>query len=137
MKKVYSRPKSLKRVPFHYCPGCGHSIVHRLLTEVFDEMKLQDKAIGIPPPGCSVFTYHYLDVDMAESALGEVKASTLFIVGGEDTQVLALNRQALEKLETEKHLEVVPGAGHLFEEPGALDEVARLAREWFERHLTP
>lgn len=76
-------------------------------------------------------------VDMAESALGEVKASTLFIVGGEDTQVLALNRQALEKLETEKHLEVVPGAGHLFEEPGALDEVARLAREWFERHLTP
>ncbi|MDY6912382.1 MAG: thiamine pyrophosphate-dependent enzyme [Chloroflexota bacterium] len=70
MKKVYARPKSLKRVPFHYCPGCGHSIVHRLLTEVFDEMKLQDKAIGIPPPGCSVFAYHYLDVDMAESAHG-------------------------------------------------------------------
>ena len=70
MKKVYSRPKSLKRAVFHYCPGCGHSIVHRLLTEVFDEMGLQDKAIGIPPPGCSVFTYHYLDVDMAESAHG-------------------------------------------------------------------
>ena len=70
MRKVYSRPKSLKRAVFHYCPGCGHSIVHRLLTEVFDEMGLQDKAIGIPPPGCSVFTYHYLDVDMAESAHG-------------------------------------------------------------------
>ena len=70
MKKIYSRPKSLKRVPFHYCPGCGHSIVHRLLAEVIDEMKLQDKAIGIPPPGCSVFAYHYLDVDMAESAHG-------------------------------------------------------------------
>jgi len=70
MKKVYTRPKSLKKAVFHYCPGCGHSIVHRLLCEVFDEMKLQDKAIGIPPPGCSVFTYHYLDVDMAESAHG-------------------------------------------------------------------
>ncbi len=70
MKKVYSRPKSLKKAVFHYCPGCGHSIVHRLLCEVFDEMKIADKVIGIPPPGCSVFTYHYLDVDMAESAHG-------------------------------------------------------------------
>ncbi len=56
--------------PFHYCPGCGHSIVHRLICEVIDEMNLQDKAIGIPPPGCSVFAYNYLDVDMAESAHG-------------------------------------------------------------------
>ncbi|MFC1860995.1 thiamine pyrophosphate-dependent enzyme [Chloroflexota bacterium] len=70
MNKVYSRPKSLKRNVFHYCPGCGHSIVHRLICEVIDEMGLQDKAIGIPPPGCSVFTYFYLDVDMAESAHG-------------------------------------------------------------------
>ncbi len=70
MKKVYTRPKSLKKVSFHYCPGCGHSIVHRLLAEVIDEMKLQDKVIGIPPPGCSVFAYHYLDIDMAESAHG-------------------------------------------------------------------
>jgi len=70
MKKVFTRPKSLKKAVFHYCPGCGHSIVHRLLCEVFDEMDLQDKAIGIPPPGCSVFAYHYLDVDMAESAHG-------------------------------------------------------------------
>ncbi|MFH2011135.1 MAG: thiamine pyrophosphate-dependent enzyme [Pseudomonadota bacterium] len=70
MKKVYRRPKSLKNAVFHYCPGCGHSIVHRLLTEVFDEMNIQDKVIGIPPPGCSVFAYNYLDVDMAESAHG-------------------------------------------------------------------
>ena len=70
MKKVYSHPKSLKKVHFHYCPGCGHSIVHRLLCEVFDELKIQDRVIGIPPPGCSVFAYHYLDVDMAESAHG-------------------------------------------------------------------
>ena len=70
MRKVYSRPKSLKRAVYHYCPGCGHSIVHRLVAELIDEMHLQDKAIGIPPPGCSVFTYHYLDVDFAESAHG-------------------------------------------------------------------
>ena len=70
MKKVYTRPKSLKRTPFHYCPGCGHSVIHRIMTEVIDEMNLQDKAIGIPPPGCSVFAYNYFDVDMAESAHG-------------------------------------------------------------------
>jgi len=70
MKKIYTRPKSLKKAVFHYCPGCGHSIIHRLMTEVIDEMKLQDKVIGIPPPGCSVFAYHYFDVDMAESAHG-------------------------------------------------------------------
>ena len=74
-------------------------------------------------------------VDMAEGVLGEVEAPSLFIVGGNDVQVLRLNRQALAQLETEKELEVVAGAGHLFEEPGALDEVARLAREWFQRHL--
>ncbi len=70
MKKVFGRPKSLKRAPYHYCPGCGHSIAHRLICEVIDEMNLQEKAIGIPPPGCSVFAYHYFDVDMAESAHG-------------------------------------------------------------------
>lgn len=70
MKKVYTRPRLLKRVPFHYCPGCGHSIVHRLMTELIDEMNLEDRIIGIPPPGCSVFAYHYFDVDMAESAHG-------------------------------------------------------------------
>ena len=70
MKKIYTRPKSLKKAVFHYCPGCGHSIVHRLMCEVIDEMHIQDKTIGIPPPGCSVFAYHYFDVDMVESAHG-------------------------------------------------------------------
>jgi 2-oxoglutarate/2-oxoacid ferredoxin oxidoreductase subunit beta len=70
MDKVYTRPKSLKKAGFHYCPGCGHSIVHRLICEVIDEMNLQERVIGIPPPGCSVFAYHYFDVDMAESAHG-------------------------------------------------------------------
>ena len=70
MEKIYTRPKSLKRNRFHYCPGCGHSIIHRLIAEVIDEMELQDKVIGIPPPGCSVFAYNYFDIDMAESAHG-------------------------------------------------------------------
>jgi 2-oxoglutarate/2-oxoacid ferredoxin oxidoreductase subunit beta len=70
VKSVYSRPKSLKKAPFHYCPGCGHSVAHRLICEVIDEMGLQDKTLGIPPPGCSVFAYNYFDVDMAESAHG-------------------------------------------------------------------
>jgi len=70
MKKVYTRPRSLKRNPFHYCPGCGHSVIHRVMTELIDEMNLQERVIGIPPPGCSVFAYHYFDIDMAECAHG-------------------------------------------------------------------
>jgi 2-oxoglutarate/2-oxoacid ferredoxin oxidoreductase subunit beta len=70
MKKIYEHPRSLKRAVFHYCPGCGHSIAHRLICEVIDEMGIQDKVIGIPPPGCAVFAYYYFDVDMTESAHG-------------------------------------------------------------------
>jgi 2-oxoglutarate ferredoxin oxidoreductase subunit beta len=70
MEKVYTRPKSLKQTPFHYCPGCGHSVIHRLMAEVIDEMKLQDRTIGVPPPGCAVFAHQYFDVDMTESAHG-------------------------------------------------------------------
>jgi 2-oxoglutarate ferredoxin oxidoreductase subunit beta len=70
MKTVYNRPKSLKKSVFHYCPGCGHSIAHRLICEVIDELGIQEKIVGIPPPGCAVFAYHYFDIDMAESAHG-------------------------------------------------------------------
>ena len=70
MKKIYSRPASLKKAVFHYCPGCGHSVVHRIIAELIDEMNLRDVAVGIPPPGCAVFTYNYFDIDMAESAHG-------------------------------------------------------------------
>jgi len=70
MKKIFSRPRLLKNNVFHYCPGCGHSIIHRLITEVIEELNIGEKVIGIPPPGCSVFAYNYFDVDMAESAHG-------------------------------------------------------------------
>jgi pimeloyl-ACP methyl ester carboxylesterase len=73
--------------------------------------------------------------DLAGPVLSRVRAPTLLIVGGKDVQVVQLNRAALAQLLCEKQIGIVPGATHFFEEPGALDEVARLAREWFERHL--
>jgi len=73
--------------------------------------------------------------DLAAGALARVKAPTLLIVGGLDLPVIEMNREALELLSVEKKLEIVPGASHLFEERGKLEEVARLAREWFTRFL--
>jgi putative phosphoribosyl transferase len=75
--------------------------------------------------------------DLAGPRLGSVRAPTLLIVGGNDEQVLRLNRQAQAELRCHNDLAVVPGAGHLFEEPGTLDAAAALARAWFARHLVP
>jgi pimeloyl-ACP methyl ester carboxylesterase len=74
--------------------------------------------------------------DLAAEALAQVRAPTLLIVGGDDREVLRLNEQARQQLTAERELQIVPGATHLFEEPGALEQVAALARDWFERHLT-
>jgi putative phosphoribosyl transferase len=73
--------------------------------------------------------------DLAGEALASVRQPTLLIVGGRDTVVLELNRRAFQILAGEAHLEIIPEASHLFEEPGALEQVARLARDWFVRHL--
>lgn len=75
--------------------------------------------------------------DLAGGALPRVKAPTLLIVGGRDTEVLALNRAALRELHCESTIEVVPEATHLFEEPGALEAVVEVARRWFLGHLPP
>jgi pimeloyl-ACP methyl ester carboxylesterase len=75
--------------------------------------------------------------DLAMRVLERVRAPTLLIVGGHDDIVIDLNRQALAALGATKELVIVPGATHLFEEPGTLEEVARLARAWFQRHLHP
>lgn len=75
--------------------------------------------------------------DLAGPALARVQAPTLLIVGGDDTPIIELNRQAFTQLRGEKRLAIIPGATHLFEEPGALEQVARLAREWLERYLAP
>jgi dienelactone hydrolase len=74
--------------------------------------------------------------DLAQAALPQVQAPTLLIVGGSDQQVLALNKLALARMTSEKRLAIVPGATHLFEEPGGLAEVARLAGDWFADHMT-
>ncbi len=74
MKKVYSRPRSLRRVSMHYCPGCGHSIIHRLVAELLDELKLGEKAICVPPAGCAVLAYNYIDIDMVEAPHGRATA---------------------------------------------------------------
>jgi pimeloyl-ACP methyl ester carboxylesterase len=73
--------------------------------------------------------------DLAGEALSQVEAPTLLIVGGDDTVVLDLNRQARAELRCPSDLVVVPGAGHLFEEPGALETVSEHATRWFDRHL--
>lgn len=70
MKKVYTRPKTLKEAHFHYCPGCGHGIINRLLMEVVDEMDLREKAICVAPAGCGMLLYNYFDIDTLESAHG-------------------------------------------------------------------
>ncbi len=73
--------------------------------------------------------------DLAGTALARVKAPTLLIVGGRDTEVLALNREAAAALKCERRIAVVPGATHLFEEPGTLEQVVELARDWFLQHF--
>jgi putative phosphoribosyl transferase len=90
-------------------------------------------AQGAPPIGAIVSRGGR--PDLASGALPRVTAPCLFIVGGNDQQVLELNRQAFERLTCLRQLVVVPGATHLFPEPGTLEEVARLAKEWFLQHL--
>ncbi len=75
--------------------------------------------------------------DLAGDALPLVEAPTLLIVGGDDVPVIGMNKEASAQMRAEKRLEIVPGATHLFEEPGALEEVARLAAGWFARYLVP
>ena len=73
-KVVFDRPKSLSPVPFHYCPGCTHGIVHRLVAEVIDELGIEGDTIGVAPVGCSVMAYNYFECDMQEAAHGRAPA---------------------------------------------------------------
>ncbi len=74
MCKVFERPRSLKQEPFRYCPGCGHSIAHRLVAESIDSLGIRDRVIGIAPVGCAVFAYDYFNFDMIEAAHGRPPA---------------------------------------------------------------
>jgi len=71
---LYTRPKCLLDVQTHYCAGCGHGIVHRLLAEIIDELGIRERAIGIAPVGCAVLAYEYIDIDWSEAAHGRPPA---------------------------------------------------------------
>jgi len=73
-KQVFKRPEVLKENVTHYCPGCGHGIIHRLIGEVIDELGIREKTIGVPPAGCAVLAYDYIDVDMGEAPHGRAIA---------------------------------------------------------------
>ncbi len=74
MKKVFSRPKSLRDTETHYCLGCGHGIVHRLICEIIDELGIREKTIAVAPVGCAVIAYDYWDFDCCEAAHGRALA---------------------------------------------------------------
>ena len=71
---VFEKPKALADIPFHYCPGCTHGIVHRLVAEAIDELGIEGRTIGIAPVGCSVMAYDYFNCDMIEAAHGRAPA---------------------------------------------------------------
>ena len=74
MEQVAKRPHALCNVPLHYCPGCGHGIVHRLVAEVLDELGIEGSTIGVAPVGCAVFAYNYFNCDVQEAAHGRAPA---------------------------------------------------------------
>ena len=74
MAVVFERPKALVDIPLHYCPGCTHGIIHRLVAEALDELGCADKTIGVAPVGCAVFAYNYFNCDMYEAAHGRAPA---------------------------------------------------------------
>src|SRR5512139_2917494 len=75
VEKTVEKARSLKNVPFRYCPGCGHTIIHRLIAEVIDELNIRERTIGIAPVGCAVFAYDYFNFDMLEAAHGRPPAA--------------------------------------------------------------
>lgn len=74
MKIVFEMPKSLKITDTHYCPGCGHGVVHRIIAEVLDELGIREKTIGVVPVGCSVLAYNYFNFDVQQAAHGRAPA---------------------------------------------------------------
>ena len=74
MAVVFKKPHALTDAPLHYCPGCTHGIVHRLVAEAIDELGIEGKTVGVAPVGCSVFCYNYFNCDMVEAAHGRAPA---------------------------------------------------------------
>ena len=74
LEVVYAKPKTLTDTPTHYCPGCGHGVVHKILMEVLEEMNIQEETVGVAPVGCAVFAYDDMNIDMQEAAHGRASA---------------------------------------------------------------
>ena len=74
MLKIWERPQSITETPMHYCPGCHHGILHRLVAEAIDELGVRERTVGVAPVGCSVFAYNYWNVDMVQAAHGRAPA---------------------------------------------------------------
>ncbi|MDE6715623.1 MAG: 2-oxoglutarate oxidoreductase, partial [Muribaculaceae bacterium] len=72
--KVLNRPRLLTDAHMHYCPGCSHGVVHKLIAEIIDELGQEDNTVGVAPVGCAVFAYKYIDVDWVEAAHGRAPA---------------------------------------------------------------
>lgn len=128
---------SLKALPIGYF-GASTGAAAALVAAAKPGTQRQDAAAGIGDAGnvdIGAVVSRGGRPDLAGAALHEVRAPTLLIVGGDDTDVITLNQMALRELKGTKAIEIVPGAGHLFEEAGTLDTAARLAAQWFVRYL--
>ena len=88
MSVVFEKPKSLANVPFHYCPGCTHGIIHRLVAEAIDELGIEGKTIGVAPVGCAVMAYDYFTCDMIEAAHGRAPAVATGIKRGRPDNIV-------------------------------------------------
>lgn len=85
---VFEKPKALTDAPLHYCPGCTHGIIHRLVAEAIDELGIQGRTIGVAPVGCSVFAYNYFNVDMAQAAHGRAPAVATGIKRSDENNIV-------------------------------------------------
>ena len=85
---VFDKPKSLKDATFHYCPGCSHGLVHRIIAQTIDELGIQEETIGVAPVGCAVFAYNYFDIDMLEAAHGRAPAVATGIKRSDPSKVV-------------------------------------------------
>ena len=88
MSVVFEKPKSLADIPFHYCPGCTHGIIHRLVAEAIDELGIEGRAIGVAPVGCAVMAYDYFTCDMIEAAHGRAPAVATGIKRGRPDNIV-------------------------------------------------
>ena len=113
MAVLFEKTKLLTDKQFHYCPGCNHGIIHRLVAEVIDEMKLDGKVIGVAPVGCSVFAYDYFNCDMYEAAHGRAPAVATGIKRSVGKDTLVFTYQGDGDLASIGTAEIVHAAHHL------------------------